>query len=186
MTVSHSQTPIAEPDFLDLHAGSSGSTTSPFVKLPPADRPPVAHKNIPDALTISETPSEILQPSSLLRRSTEYGTQLAGASIRALKEEGKDHVGRVSDQIAAVQNIAKRRLAPHIPSMNVSNEGQGDEALPVTGQEAAQAPSVEYKHDVVLDMEGYHSRERSDRTATGSERVFETGIHGVHHEVKKQ
>lgn len=196
MTVPCSQTPIAEPDFLDLHAvpgkdatGSSASTTippPPFVKLPPEDRPQVAHESLPGAPTIPETPSEILQPSSLLGRSTEYGTELTAATVRALKEEEKDHVGRVKDQIAAARNIAKRRLAPHIPSVNVSNEDQGDEVLPVMDKEGAQAPSVEYKHDVVLDIEGYHSRERSDRTVTGSERGVEIATHGIHHEVKKQ
>jgi hypothetical protein len=159
--------------------------TPPFVELPPADKPLVAHKTLSDAPTIPETPSEVLQPSSLLGRSTEYGTELAAATIRALKEGEKDHVGRIKDQVAAAQNIAKRRLAPHTPPVNV-DEDQGDEALPVMDQKDARAPSVEYKHDVVLDMEGYHSRERSDRTVTGSERSVETGTHGVHHEVKKQ
>lgn len=159
--------------------------TSPFVELPPVDRPLVAPENLPDAPTIPETPSEALQPSSLLGRSTEYGTELAAATIRALKEGQKDHVGRIKDQVAAAQNIAKRRLAPHIPSVNVRDEDQGDEALPVMDQKEARTPSVEYKHDVVLDMEGYHSRERSDTTVTDSERSVETGTHGVHREVKK-
>jgi len=189
--------PIAEPDFLDLDAvpgkdatatGSAPATTTPtpFIDLPPADSPLVAHGNLPDASTIPETPSEVLQPSSLLGRSTEYGTGLAAAAVRALKEEEKDHVDQIKDQFATAQNITKRRLAPHIPSIKVGNEDKGDEALPVMGTEGVQAPSVAYKHDVVLDMEGYHSRERSDRTVTGGEIDVATVANGVRHEVKKR
>lgn len=189
------QTPIAEPDFLDLdgvlgkHTTGSASATSPpppIIKLASADISPVAHDDFHDASIIPETPSEVLQPSSLLGRSTEYGSELAATAVRAFREEKQDHVGRIKDQIAAAQNIAKRRLASNIPSVKVGNEDQGDEALPVMDKGGAQAPPVEYKHDVVLDMEGYHSKERSDRTVTGSERDAETVADGVHHEVKKQ
>ena len=195
LTILCSQTPIAEPDFLDLDAVPGKDTTgsafvtsppSPSINLPPADTPPVAHNNLSDASIIPETPSDALQPSSLLGRSAEYGTELAAAAVRALKEEEKDHVGQIKDQIAAAQNIAKRRLAPHIASVNASNENQGDEALPVMDKEDAQAPSVEHKHDVILDMEGYHSRERSDRTVTDSDRDIENVVDGLRHEVKRQ
>jgi phosphatidate phosphatase LPIN len=193
LTILLSQTPIAEPDFLDLDAVPSQDTTAtgsvsatpppaPLIDLPSADTPLVAHDNLPDASTIPETPSEVLQPSSLLVRSTGLGTELAATAGRALKEEEKGHVG----QITAAQNITKRRLAPHLPSIKVGNEDQGDEALHGVSTEGVQAPSVAYKNDVVLDMEGYHSRERSDRTVTGGEIDIETVADGVPHEVKKQ
>jgi hypothetical protein len=191
LTVLCSQTPIAEPDFLDLDAVPGKDVTdtgnesppAPFIDLPPADTPPGAHDNPPDASTIPETP-EVLQPSSLLGRSTEYGIELAAEAVRALKEEETDHVGRVKDQIAVAQHIAKRRLAPHMLSINAGNEDQGDDTLPAMGTEDVQAPLVAYKHDVVLDMEGYHARERSDRTVTCGE--IDTVADKVHHEVKKQ
>lgn len=52
--------------------------------------------------------------------------------------------------------------------------------------ERVQAPSVAYKHDVVLDMEGYHSKERSDGTVTSGEVGVETVADGVRHKVMKQ
>ena len=191
MTILFSQTPIAEPDFLDLDAIPSKDTSTtgsvsatpppaPFIDLPPEGTPLVAHDSLPDASTIPETPSEVLQPSSFLVRPTGFVTELATTAVRALKEEGKDHVSQTS----AAQNITKRQ--PHSPSTKVGNEDQGDETLPVASTEGVQAPSVAYKNDVVLDMEGYHSRERSDRTITNDEIGVETVADGVTHEVKKQ
>ena len=196
MIVLFWQTPIAEPDFLDLDAVHGTATTAtggvpatslptPFIDLPPADTPPVAHDNLPET-SIPETPSEVLQPSSLLVRSTEFGTGLAATAVRVLKEEVKDHVGQFKDQTAATQNIADKRLALHLPSRKAGNEDKRGEALPHMSTEGVQAPSVAYKHDVVLDMEGYHSRERSDGTATGSEVGIESVADGVRHEVKEQ
>jgi phosphatidate phosphatase LPIN len=187
LTVLRSQTPIAEPDFLDLDAvpgkdatGNASAMSPPpsFIKLPPAGSPPAAHEDLPDTSTIPETPSEVLRSSFLLGRPTEYGTELAAAEVRALKDEERKHMGKIKDQIAPTQDFAKR----HIPSVKVGTADQGDEALPVIDERRAKAPLVEYKHDVVLDMEGYHSRERSDRTVTGSERSVET--EGVRHEIK--
>jgi phosphatidate phosphatase LPIN len=194
INVLYLQAPIAEPDFLDLNAipgkdAESASATSPpppFIELPPVGAPLVVHDNLPDAFTIPETPSKVLQPSSLLGHSSEYGTGLAAAAVRVLREEEKECDGQIKDQITAAQNIAKRRLVSHIPTIKVGNEDGGDEALPITGEEGAQAPPVEYKQDVVLDMEGYHSRERSDRTVTGSERDIGAMVDGVRHGVKKQ
>lgn len=189
MTNLFSQTPIAEPDFLDLDAIPDQDTTAtppatpppaPFIDLPPADTPLVAHNDLSDASTIPETPSEVLQPSSLLVRSTRFGTELPATAARALKEEEKGHVGQFKD---AAQNITKRRLAPHLPSIKVGGEDQGDESLPAMSAEGVQAPSISYKNDVVLDMKGYHSRERSDRTVTGGEIGVENR---VPHEMKKQ
>ena len=193
LIILFSQTPIAEPDFLDLDAIPSKDTTAtgsvsatspptPFIDLPPEGTPLVAHDTLPDASTIPETPSEVLQPSSFLVRPTEFVTELATTAVRALKEEGKDHVGQTS----AVQNITRRQLPPHLPSTKVGNEDQGDETLPVVSTEGVRAPSVAYKNDVVLDMEGYHSRERSDRTITSGEIGVETVADGLTHEVKKQ
>lgn len=197
MIVLFSQTPIAEPDFLDLDAvqgtataatGSASATSlhTPFIDLPPADTLPIAHENLPHTSTIPETPSEVLQPSSLLVRSTEFGTGLAATAVRALKEEVKDHVGQFKDQTVAAQNFADKRLSLHLPSRKVGNEDKGGDALPYMSTEGVQAPSVAYKHDVVLDMEGYHSRERSDGTVTGSEVGIEAVADGVRHEVKEQ
>lgn len=141
------------------------------------------HNNLSDASTIPETPSEVLQPSSLLVRSTGFGTELAATAARALREGENAHVGQFKD---AAQNITKRRLAPHLPSIRVGSEDQGDESLPVMSAEGVQAPSIAYKGDVVLDMKGYHSRERSDRTVTGSEIGVENMANRVPHEMKKQ
>ena len=192
-----SQTRIAEPDFLDLDAVPGKDTTptgsvfatsppAPFIDLPPADTPPVAHDNFSGGSTIPETPSEVLQPSSLLVRTAEFGTGLAATAVRALKEEEKDHVSQFKVQTATAQNFAKKRLAPHLPSIQVGNKDKGDESLPDISTEGVQAPSVAYKHDVVLDMEGYHSKERSDGTVTGSDVGVETVADGVRHKVMKQ
>ena len=197
MTVYFSQTRIAEPDFLDLDAVPGKDTTptgsvfatsppAPLIDLPPTDTQPVARDNLTGGSAIPETPSEILQPSSLLVRTTEFGTGLAATAVRALKEEEKDHIGHFKDQTATAQNFAKERPAPHSHSIQVGNEDKGDESLPDMSTEGVQAPSVAYKHDVVLDMEGYHSKERSDGTVVGSEVGVENMADGIRHKVTKQ
>lgn len=138
----------------------------PIASLPPVVEPPPVPKNAQDILP---TPTEALAPSSLLGRTAKYGAHLGSAAIRAVMEEQQERAGKLKDRVTVAQNMAARRLGL---KMNVSpgdGADKGDEALPDLDGEAAQPPDVLYGSDVVVDMEGYHSRDPSDQTVTGDD-----------------
>lgn len=163
-----------EPDFLDLDAVPVNEDknvvlgTLPVGTLPehPFDAPEVSAEELQAVL---HDPTEALAPSTLLGRAAHYGAHLGSAAVEALKEEEEERVGKLKDRITAAHQIAAKRVGLKKHFIGRSGSGgvgsqKGDEALPDLDSEDAQPPEVEYKKDVVLDMDGYHSRERSDQT----------------------
>ncbi|KAJ6515505.1 LNS2-domain-containing protein [Mycena sanguinolenta] len=106
------ETPVEEPEFLDLNAGSTPPSTSSV-------RP--SHQKRPSGLSISATRSDSPPPRSA-----------TPASMLSMQETQDERV---------------------------------DRALKIV-QESMSVNEVQYKSDIALDAEGYHSRPKHDRDRT--------------------
>ncbi|KAJ7129323.1 Lipin/Ned1/Smp2-domain-containing protein [Mycena epipterygia] len=111
------ESPVDEPEFLDLNAGPSSSTPPP-----PASRP--SHRKRPSRLSISST-------------------------------------GRTSTSPSPPPSATPASML----SMEQTQDERVDQALKVV-QATMEAREVQYKPDIALDAEGYHSRPMHDRDRT--------------------
>ncbi|GJE84370.1 LNS2-domain-containing protein [Phanerochaete sordida] len=166
-----------EPDFLDLNASDEPKDTSP------QQQPTAAHTTAPpNAEQAGEASVAEQSKPGLLERTAAAGKAAIGMA-REVGEAGVDKLGDhqvkeaikevehekrsyVKDSLAAAKNLYS---SASTPSNGFPGE-KGDEVLPEVPEKET-APDVAYGHDMVFDMEGYHSskshnKEKSDRTIT--------------------
>ncbi|KAI0340913.1 LNS2-domain-containing protein [Trametopsis cervina] len=166
-----------EPEFLDLNAGASEEAAFPSQTSSTSDA------NQPDVSVESHTPEDANEGTSLpsvLTRTAEVGKAALGIAREVEKtEKDKFKDKTVKDALREVRTEERDYLKDSLraardfsPSRYISTIGsqRGDEVLPNVTDGNADAPDVLYGHDMVFDMEGYHShgKERSGETITQS------------------
>ncbi|KAI0941358.1 hypothetical protein AcW1_004905 [Taiwanofungus camphoratus] len=155
-----------EPDFLDLDATASPEELT----LPPDSVPDT--KTQPSGLSLTKPlpEGEGVTPSSLLSRTAQLGKAVISAAAEMEKSQRdrmkdktmKEAVSELEDdEQTFLQN--KPGAAPNTAKDTTKNylESKGDEMLPEVRDLDAQGPGVVYTDDMVFDMEGYHSHQRS-------------------------
>jgi len=153
---------IPEPDFLDLDAPRQPRTDDgpPLTALPPGAVGQLSTLGAAAAASVHDT----LQAAE--DASVRQGTGLIKAAVRVAKEEENERVGRLKDKLLATSNTVTNMLRGSNDNEAVTEPDIGDELLPKT---KVSPPSVAQLGDVMLDMAGYHSKDASDQTVTGSE-----------------
>ncbi|EKM59320.1 uncharacterized protein PHACADRAFT_191669 [Phanerochaete carnosa HHB-10118-sp] len=168
-----------EPDYLDLDASPEPKDS------PPPQQPSAAQPNTASDVNSSEEATVDEQAKvGLLARTAAAGKAALGMAReveRAGKDKLEDHQVKeaikeverekrsyVKDSVVAAKNLYS------FPQSNGTTGDKGDEVLP-SAPEKADTPDVTYGHDMVFDVEGYHSskshtKERSDRTITSGGR----------------
>lgn len=164
-----------EPDYLDLNAGPEPES---------AQQPDTA--DVSSSASGSKEEATVAEQSTpgLLARTAAAGKAALGMAReaekagkdkledhevkKAMKEVEREKWSYVKDNIAAAKTLYSSQEPNGFPGE------KGDEVLQRPPEDAT-APDVTYGHDMVFDMEGYHSskshkKERSDRTVTSGGR----------------
>ncbi|KAI0700568.1 Lipin/Ned1/Smp2-domain-containing protein [Cytidiella melzeri] len=152
---------LQEPEFLDLNAENSDQSAQAS-HTSDGQQPDLSSEDHP-----SEERQESVHSSSVLARTADIGKAALGLAFEggkneadkwkdknvkdAVKEVHNEHRAYVADSFKAARNFSPSRYISHIGSE------KGDEVLPSVAIENATAPEVHYGHDMVFDMEGYHS-----------------------------
>jgi phosphatidate phosphatase LPIN len=87
------------------------------------------------------------------------------------KEEETERAGQLKDKLVATSNMVTNNLRRTRNNEAVPEPDVGDEALPNVPK--GSPPPVAHLSDVMIDMAGYHSKDASDQTVTGSESPFQ-------------
>jgi phosphatidate phosphatase LPIN len=130
----------------------------------------------PDTAKGQDAPAVSLQsdnnPTSptALGALVEHGTGLVDAAAQMAKEEENERAGKLKDKLIATSNMVTNNLSRSKDNKAVPEPDIGDEALPNVPK--GSPPPVAHLPDVMIDMAGYHSKDTSDQTVTGSESRF--------------